>query len=420
MGKSERYPSYATCVARALSASAQPLSIDALLSTIGRQRPVGKGARHAIYRAIREIYQAVPVAPSRIGWLSHLMQDSTFRHPLTAEEARRGYLLLDELEHAVFFPQFFQNHRAETRPVTIELMGGPMLPGEAAVERKMWSLRLGVTFAEWIDEQGGQSRDDILITVRNAVDGHYMVRLHPRESRDEELITEQNIRLAMAAEELVASSRRADKVIPIWELAALLIGRDLYRGPIPPDDLHIVLHKYSMLRIAEDGSGYMLDRRVSVNAEKSQPTRRAGGARQRLADSPEDDTRDDDRDTFLSPPDFAIEESAAWIDDGDDLFEMPVGDDSCPDYESYLEAHRMSDDSGAPLSHNDYHLLEAELETLLGLEQEFGYLLPEQSKRIDDLADRLFIDPESLQLDGDDDDTDFLDDLDDGTHFWNN
>lgn len=106
MEKSERYPSYATCVARALSASEQPLTIDGLLSVIGRQRPLGAGARRAVYRAVRELYQAVPVAPSRVGWLSHLLQGNTFRHPLTAEEVRRGYLLLDELEHAVFFPQF--------------------------------------------------------------------------------------------------------------------------------------------------------------------------------------------------------------------------------------------------------------------------------------------------------------------------
>lgn len=419
MEKSERYPSYATCVAHALSTSAQPLSIDALLSTIGRQRPLGKGARHAVYRAVRQLYQAVPVAPSRFGWLSHLMQESMFRHPLTAEEARRGYLLLDELEHAVFFPQFFQNHRTDVRHVSVELMGGPVLRAEAAVERKMWSLRLGVKFAEWIDDQGGQSRDDILITVINAVEGRYMMRLHPRESRDEEAIQEQNIRLAMAAEELVATSRRADKAIPAWELAALLIGRDMYRNPIPPDDLHMVLHKYSVLRLDENGSGYTLDRRVSVKAGDAQTVQGADGRRKRPVNAIEDEPEEDDLDAFLSPPDFAFEESSTWLGGEDDFSGMLGGEDSCPDYESYLEAHQMSGDLNAPLSHSDYHLLEAELETLLGLEQEFGYLLAEQSKRVDDLAERLFIDPESLQFD--DDDSDFADDgFDNGAPFWKN
>jgi hypothetical protein len=188
MAKSGRYPSYTTCVARALSASTEPLSIDALLLTVSRERPLGKGARHEIYRAIRKLYQAVPVAPSQFGWLSHLLQYSTFRHQLTAEEVRRGYLLLDELEHAVFFPQFFQDHRADVRRITVELMGGPTLAAELAVERKIWSLRLGVEFAEWIDALGGQSQDDILILVQDAVEGRYMMRLQPRESRDEAAI----------------------------------------------------------------------------------------------------------------------------------------------------------------------------------------------------------------------------------------
>jgi hypothetical protein len=413
MAKSERYPSYTTCVARALSASQQPLSIDALLTTIGRQRPLGTGARRAIYRAVRDIYQAVPVAPSRFGWLSHLLQGNTFRHPLAAEEARRGYLLLDELEHAIFFPQFFQNHRPDLRHLSVELLGGPSLRAEAAIERKMWSLRLGVAFSEWIDYQGGQSRDDIMITVKDAEAGSYLVRLQPRESRDEEAIQEQNMRMALAAEEIVAALRRADKVIPTWELAALLIGRDLFSGAVPPDDLHMVLHKYSMLRVKEDGAGYAFDRRVSPTAVGHQAASRA----QNSADSPERTT-----------PEWELSEPTAWIDDEDDLFALPPEEDTCPDYESYLEGHRMSGGPGEPLSHSDYHLLEAELETLLGLEQEFGYLLPEQSKRIESLADRLFIDPESLRDEMEDDSDrggsfdDGLDDDfdDDQSPFWKN
>ncbi|MCB0149992.1 MAG: hypothetical protein KDE01_20380, partial [Caldilineaceae bacterium] len=94
-------------------------------------------------------------------------------------------------------------------------------------------------------------------------------------------------------------------------------------------------------------------------------------------------------------------------------------EDSCPDYESYLEGFRMADIDEPPLSHSDYHLLEAELETLLGLEQEFGYLLPEQGKRVDELAIRLFIDPESLRGDDGVNPSGFADD-DDDTPFWQN
>lgn len=421
MAKSGRYPSYTTCVARALSASTEPLSIDALLLTVSRERPLGKGARHEIYRAIRKLYQAVPVAPSQFGWLSHLLQHTTFRHQLSAEEARRGYLLLDELEHAVFFPQFFQDQRADVRRITVELMGGPVLAAELAVERKIWSLRLGVKFAEWIDELGGQSHDDILILVQNAVEGRYMMRLQPRESRDETAIREQNIRLARAAEELVASSRRTDKVMPVWELAALLIGRNLYRSPIPPDDLHMVLHQYSALHLSEDGSGYVLDLRGATKKKKMAALRNPTGPNRRASDPVEDTLADFD--TALPASESKDNDPVAWLKDGKRYFDMESEEDICPDYESYLEAHRMSETTEEALSHSDYHLLEAELEMLLGLEQEFGYLLPEQSQRVDDLAERLFIDLESFRSeieDYEDDKDDGPDGSDDGAWFWKN
>ena len=127
MSKSERHPSYTSCVANVLSNSRKPLSVDVLLSEVGSQRPLSKGARSAVYRAINNLFQAVPVAPGQYGWLSHLMNGALFRHPLTSEEVRRGYIMLDELEHTVFFPQFFQSYRPDDRQVTVELFGGPTI-----------------------------------------------------------------------------------------------------------------------------------------------------------------------------------------------------------------------------------------------------------------------------------------------------
>jgi hypothetical protein len=61
--------------------------------------------------------------------------------------------------------------------------------------------------------------------------------------------------------------------------------------------------------------------------------------------------------------------------------------------------------------------LEAELESLLSLEEEFGYLLADQNARKEYLADYLFIDPETL-LDNDGDGSDY-NDFDDPP-FWQN
>jgi hypothetical protein len=394
-------------VAQALSGSPRPLSIDALVAQVGRQRPVGSGARGAIYRAVKQLYQAVPVAPSQIGWFSHLLRDNSFRHPLSTNEVRRGFLLLDELEHAVFFPEFFQNQSGDDRVLAVDLFGGSSVTAQVAIERKTWSLRLGQPFVAWVDEQGGEGRDDLIITVRDAVAGVYSFRLQPHEARDEEIVRGRNVQLALAAEELMSALRSDEKVLPVWELVALLVGHGLYTEPVPPDDLHMVLQRYSLLRHRDD-VGFMLTENVS-----------AGAARR------------------LNPPGsaMALEERVrgpvAWDDDksspADDDDEEPVaaggfdgGDDEpCDDYAGYLEQHRVMNPQRPPLSHGDYHLLEAELESLLGLEQEFGYLLPEQLQRVDELADRLYLDPDTLRSE-----LEYPDDFDDPEldepPFWQN
>jgi len=89
---------------------------------------------------------------------------------------------------------------------------------------------------------------------------------------------------------------------------------------------------------------------------------------------------------------------------------------SCQDYEEYLEQLAESGRLAQPLSHSDYHLLEAELEMLISLEQEFGYLMPDQQSRVEELSDRLFIDPDVLRSS----EQDAADDDFDGPQFWQN
>lgn len=438
MATSERYPSYATCVAQVLSGSSQPLSVDTLLNRIKEHRPITKGARSAVYRAIGQLFQAVPVAPSRYGWLSSLLGKTTFRHVLTGEEVRRGFLMLDELEHAVFFPQFFQTYQPDDRKLRIELFGGPTIEAEAYIERKTWSLRLGTPFIEWVDELGGQGRDDLLIFVEDALAGRYQLRLQPREMRDPNAIQGRNIQLALLAEELVSEDRRARTTMPTAELAARIIGRGFFAESLPPDDFHFVLHQYSLLRF-HNGVGYSFDLEnmdftTDMDDERGLQDEEFEG----------DIVRPDlDREALnaaeMMYSDFLHDEIAGDGDDewghyADDLFiepesgEMPFFDamaegslsdaffdSTCASYEAYVEAYQASNTTDSMLSHSDFHLLEAELETLVALEQEFGYLLTDQMNRKDQLIDMLFIDPGTL-LDGDYPDYPDFDD----PPFWEN
>ena len=419
MTKVERHPSYAACVANALSNSRQPLSVDLLLTKIAGQRPLGKGARSAVYRAIGQLFQAVPVAPGRYGWLSHLLAESVFRHPLTSEEARRGFLLLDELEHIVFFPQFFQANRPEERTLSIELFGGPIVQAEASIERKTWSLHLGPEFTEWFEEHGGQSKDDLLIYVKDAAAGQYELRLNLREMRDERAIRHRNIQLALLAEELVAEDRRTRPAMPTWELVARLIGRGFFNEQPAADDLHFVLHEYSMLRF-RDGLGYQLE----VGEESADDFENRRKMAHFLASENGTGEADGHGDGFGFIAESRVD--SLWEQMGPENEPMlsmsgdgmlAESEDQCVTYQTYLDNFQIVEPSGEPLSHDDFHLLEAELEMLVRLEQEFGRLMRDQEDRKEYLAALLFIDPEEFL----ENDWDLPDEPDDSMPpFWSN
>jgi len=410
-----QYPSYLDCVADILCDSPDPLAVDVLVDLVKAQRPTGKGVRGAVYQAIGKLYQAVPVAPGTFGWLSSLLKGQTLRHPLNSFEVQRGNLLMDELEHAVFFPEFFQDHQPDGRIVRLHLMGGPTIEVHAAIDQDTWALRLGRDFVDWLDQAGGAPYDDLLIHVLDAVSGEYSMRLQPREGRREDEIQERNKQLARSAEAIVSGDRKSRAATPVWELAAALIGRGLYADATPPDDMHFVLHEYSNLRLQDD-LGYSMVSRESLRRERGE--RRHGSSEQPPRQGAEErgwpgnffdpEMAGSFADNRGEGPGFwdVVEDNAADFSD--------MESEHCEGYQAYLTEFQMMTPEDDPLSHMNYHLLEAELESLVGLEGEFGYLMLEQEERKQALATRLFIDPDSFYS-GDWDQPDY-----DGPPYWDN
>ena len=399
MRESQKVPTYAECVAATLRNASEPMTISSIIDAVEALRPVGNSARSAVYRAIGLLYQAVPVETGRYRWLSTLLAGATLRHPLAADEARRGYLMLDELEHAVFCPEFFQSHEPVRHTLNIALFGGPSIDARIHVERRTWSIYMGKPFVEWIQDQGGQAEDDIIVVVRDAGTGSYELRLQPYEVKETEYVRDRDIQVALSAEDIAADDRRARTFMPTWELAAHLIARGLYHNPVPPDDLHYVLEKYSMLHLIDD-KGYSVDEppetlfgrspAAGVRRYDERPARRS------LFDM--DDWLDDFHHEApagevwpeLAPEDAPMPDDANGLDDLAGQF-----GENCGAYELYLEQFQESELEGAPLAHHEFHLLEAELEYLVALEVEFGGLLQEQEARKEELSAKLFIDPDA-------------------------
>lgn len=373
-----------TCVAEALQNSKHPLSLRELVMQAREILPRGINADVAVSQTINQLFQAVLVGPDQYGWLTNLIDGSVIRHPLTAEEARQGFLLLDELEHAVFFPEFFQTHRSSNRILYIELFGGATIPAEAYIERKTWSLRLGPQFVEWVEEQGGQGRDDIIITAVNAAQGQYVVRLQPNEARDDTTIQSRNVQLTLKAEEIVRQEQLVKDSMTTWDLAARLIAQDVYRDRVPADDLHCVLHQYSLLHF-DSNVGYTLKEEGvgQINSPSNQTLYAQPTAVEKKPDPKYDVPALTDMDPNMLGP------TGSLSADKDD-------------YDSYLDRLFQSGIMDSPITEKEYNVLRAELNSLMELEQQFGYLLTEQRNRQHNLMSCLLIDARSCM----DDDTD--------------
>ena len=383
-------------VADVLQAASHPIPLSQLVEQMRPQCPAKENVAVLVQKAINQLYQAVPMPSGKIGWLAHLLRGSRIRHPLTADEVERGFLLMDELEHAAFFPEFFQSHRSTQRSLQVELFGGPTIPAEAYIERKTWSLSLGEQFVEWLDAQGGQEGDDLIIMVDDAATGHYTLRLHPREARDSNLIHNHNIHLALLAEELVRAQSNEQDVLPTWHLAAQLIAHQVYAADVPPDDLHCVLHQYSLIHYM--GTGYTA-KPTDTSVDRTKQMGQSGGSTDSVPSSKSSGT-------ILNVP-AAGKNEEMGKEDAMNITDAAWESDQ---YQDYLDRLYESGRSQMPLPPHEFALLIAELDALSELEDEFGYLLGEQQKRLQELYTGLLIDENTWEDDfdlWDDDDTYF-------------
>lgn len=424
MPKTSIYPSYTECVTLALREADGPMSMDELLAAVESMRPLTKSARSAVYQAMGKLYQAIPVSEGHFGWLSSLLRGNTFRHTLSKVELRRGVIYLDEMLHGVLAPDFFQTQRMDLEPVYLTLIGESVpLSIPITIDRKVWALKFGESLAKWVDAAGGQPQDDVMIQVDDAEARRFTLRLQPKEMRDAEAMDRRNLAVALVAEEILRLDRKPRTFMPVWDLAALLIGQGFFQDPVPPDELHLILARYSTLHY-HPGKGYALaeaygsfEGRSPANFDpflETDPSLLLGQA------YGSDDNSGSDNVSLWDDDEAALAEEAGYqeyagIDDflePDDLENLP-----CPDYQSYLDVYETLDFDDTPLGHDEYHLLEAELEGLVSLEYEFGYLMPDQEARKIQLGERLFIDPDSMYDNfGDDMDTSDMD----GPPFWEN
>lgn len=379
-----------------LQQASAPVSYQTLVADLAANFDTAESeVASALHHILADLYQAVEVGKDQYGWLTNILDGKNVRHPLTAQEAASGFLLLDELEHAVLFPDFFQTHQADERILEIQLFGGPRIPAEAYIENKTWALRMGDQFADWVEMLGGQGNDDLVIMIDDAAAGKYTLRLLPREIRDDNEIQSRNVNLSLLAEDVVRRTCEPTIALHTWDIAAALLASDLYNEMTPPDDMHCVLHQYSMLKF-NGKVGYVYDPNdKGSNATQSKaktypPFGFSDSADGSSGDSGLQSTRRDS-------------EKTQEITVMSDLFVNKVD----ADYEYYVEKLHQIGLVDAPLNKQDFLLLKAELKALMHIERDCGHLLEEQRLRRHELISYLLIRPETLL-----DDSDFPDSQD--------
>jgi hypothetical protein len=194
--------------------------------------------------------------------------------------------------------------------------------------------------------------------------------------------------------------------------------------------MHYVLHELSRLRLYDDLGYTFEDQITSLSRERNRfkAEKYSGHSAVDLSEQPswsqvesgwQSWEKDLIGDFWLDALDEELDEGPEqtfWNFKEDRLVEdLDEASEYCEGYQSYLTEFYNVNSDQSPLSHIEFHLLEAELEMLVGLEQEFGYLMPEQEQRKLELAERLFIDLNYFFDDGDLDQSDF-----DEPPYWDN
>jgi len=248
---SEKPLSYAECVHRVLQAAPAPVSMDALIHTVGEMRPLtAKNVRSAMHNAIGQSPLCTSLGDGRYWWMPHLLRENRFRLHLSTEDLGQGRLSITDEARLGLLPNFFgARSRMGDLTVHIELADGPVL--ERPVEHlgdANWGFNPCPELVKWYKDQRVRSGDDLVLVVidADASPRHYRLEHQPAHQRDETRVKARNQELADAAYKLI----RRGHAEPAYNLAPKLVARGLYRNPCPPDALEEVLESDDRFRDA--------------------------------------------------------------------------------------------------------------------------------------------------------------------------
>ncbi|MGQ9681530.1 MAG: hypothetical protein ACUVX9_03220 [Anaerolineae bacterium] len=251
-------------VLRVLREAHRPLSVEQILAGVQQIAPVhSANPKNTMRKAISQMFLVQPTHEGDYAYLPYLLSENRFRHPIERGAlTRRSFLLGPELVTALWPATFEIAKRRDDSPAVL-LLNGRKEAEAVRIHRAAegWGFEAEPAFWSWLESLNPHTGDELLFTVLDADARRYDLQLLRHEERDEGAIAERNLEVANLAEGLLKAAH--DAVI-LSNLAVRLIGMDVYRHPIPPDPLAIVLRRderfvdagLDMVALADRWPGY--------------------------------------------------------------------------------------------------------------------------------------------------------------------
>lgn len=226
-------PAITEMVQQIVREAATPLSVDEVALRLAAMAPgASKNFKNSVRNSLsnNRLGALVRLPDGRVGWRPFLLNGATQRHIFYDEDLAERELLIGDALADMFMPM--GGPASSVGALRLELAGGPQILGRIEGSLSQNRLDAGPQFWDWLEALGASPGDSLIVTVLDADERRYGLRLEPAAARDEAAIALRNAEVLAAA---IAFLRRQRGRAVIWDLVANLNASGVFHKPIAPD-----------------------------------------------------------------------------------------------------------------------------------------------------------------------------------------
>lgn len=210
---------FAELTHQAVREAADPLTMDELVAQVLRLSG-GESTKHikqTIRGALNSSSAIIATSDGRYAWKSRLLNGVVQRIILHDEDLAERELLLDDLQRDLLRPNGFNDSKyGVAGDARLELAGGPTVIAPTVYhDIGEYTLAAGDLFWAWVDAQGAQPGDSLLLTAVDVEARQYRLSYEPAGQRDEAAIAARGQQLIAAAVAYVHKRKGSTSIMEI-------------------------------------------------------------------------------------------------------------------------------------------------------------------------------------------------------------